>query len=146
MTRAETAYLAGFFDGEGSISLHRYSCLRSGHLNPKYKVVISCVNTDRVPVARLQTNFGGALRLVPRRNPRHKPVWRWDGGASVALRALKAMLPYLTIKAERAKLVLEFQRGVGREYGRGGIPAEEKARRDSLIALVRGLNQRGVAA
>lgn len=86
------AYLAGFFDGEGSI----YA--RNG-------LQVSAVQIDRTPLLLLQGEFGGRV-TDPRRTGSPTSVWRIYG--QPAAEALRALFPYLIVKSEQAKLALQY--------------------------------------
>lgn len=86
-------YMAGIFDGEGSL-VHT----RSGHWH-------LCVAMTHKETVDWLGQFGGNVHFSDRSHmPNHKNIWRW----SVARRKdiellLLAMLPYLHVKRDRAK-------------------------------------------
>lgn len=103
MTELELAYIAGFFDGEGSISIFqektgRYRLARIG---------VYVVNTDFRPIKMLKEKFGGHYREVQR--PGKKKYAVWSVSCVKASEFLKAILPFLIIKKERACLAIEIQ-------------------------------------
>lgn len=98
----ESAYLAGFFDGEGSISMGRRGQNRSMFLRVS--------NTNINSLHRLQRAFGG--KIYPENKgdmSRRRPIWKWYCASDAAVIALQAMLPFLGIKKEKALLALAFQ-------------------------------------
>lgn len=54
----EDAYLAGFFDGEGTIIFQDDA--------PGFRIGVSCVNTVRAPIARLKKAYGGYIYYYKR--------------------------------------------------------------------------------
>lgn len=60
-TAVEVAYAAGFFDGEGAVSILRVRPRRSGKGRDIYKVLVIVVNTNRPVLERFQGQFGGKL-------------------------------------------------------------------------------------
>ena len=98
MAEAEAAWLAGFFDGEGS--LVAYSSPRS-----KYGKAwsLSVPNTNQDAVTRCQ-QITGAGSVLPRKGtaPAHyKPQWIWSVHSQRNIASiLKQILPYLVIKKQ----------------------------------------------
>ena len=102
----ELAYLAGFFDGEGCISISKRS--RTAH---GYGLMVSVSQLNPEPLLVLRKRFGGSIsRSKDKRGFRTLVVWTI--GARLALAALEEMRPYLSVKADEADVALEFQRGI----------------------------------
>ncbi len=105
---ATVAYLAGFFDGEGNIRVACNSKNARGHY-----LRISATQVNPAPLNRLQLHFGGHLYQRPARQSKkdgfvRQPIWDWIAAGPGAAVALEALLPYLIVKAEAAKLGLAF--------------------------------------
>lgn len=100
MTEKETlAYLAGFFDGEGSITI----VVRSLRVN------IAQVNPR--PLMMLRNRFGGQIAFVKRsdKNPRHRDIHVLNITSYLAAEMLRQLRPYLIVKADQADLAIEYQ-------------------------------------
>lgn len=95
-------YLAGFFDGEGNISL-RISPSTGLHTG----ITVQCANMVPTPLEALQKRFGGTIhqRRTATKSGRYLFVWNLQTGAYDALQVL---LPFLLIKHEQARLAIEF--------------------------------------
>lgn len=95
----ETIYLAGFMDGEGSISTD------SG------VVRVSAGQIDPRPLRLLHRRYGGQLRLVAKssKNPRHRDIYLWNVAAKSAVPVLVDLLPYLIVKQSQARVALQLQ-------------------------------------
>jgi len=96
------AYLAGFFDGEGHISIrmetrNRWSCY----------VEIGATNTDKRPLQMLKKAYGGRIveKLQQLTSRKRCFAWRLTTGRDV-LWALYRMLPWLTIKNSKARAAI----------------------------------------
>lgn len=109
------AYLAGFFDGEGSI----YA--RNG-------LQVSVTQINRVPLLLLQSEFGG--RVTPARTTGSQSEWRIYGRP--AADALRAMFPYLIVKSEQAKLALQYADLIRPNGGGARITDEVREKREYL--------------
>lgn len=95
------AYLAGFFDGEGHISISRsrkrpWSCY----------VDVGCTNTVKAPLLMFVRAYGGKVypKVV---SSNRKPCFVWRcSNAKNASWALARMLPWLQVKRVRARAAL----------------------------------------
>ena len=96
------AYLAGFFDGEGSI----YFVETKGTI----RLDVSLSNTFEPAIKAYQNVFGGHTR---KREPHNGnlAMYEWKIGRQSDLENfLLAVLPYLVTKREQAKIALDFVR------------------------------------
>lgn len=101
----ELAYLAGFFDGEGSV----YIAVTKGKVNRSFVLQINATNNDVRPLLALQKAFGGHVATQGPREEGWRQSYFWQTNSIKAEIALTAMLPYLKIKAEQVKLALAFR-------------------------------------
>jgi len=93
------AYLAGFFDGEGSITV------RPG----RRTFTLTVVQVDIRPLKLFKEAFGGTVsRRTAPTSPRHQQSYRWDIYAGSWL-VLYALRPYLIVKAEAADRALAIK-------------------------------------
>ena len=101
MSLGSLQWSAGFFDGDGCISIRR----RNGILT---SIRISAAGTNPRPLHRLRAIFGGNFcrQGTGRRSANWRQVWRWEVSGDSAIEALRAMLPYLCVKDEEAKIIL----------------------------------------
>ena len=123
----EYAYLAGIIDGEGAIFITRDLFSTK---NPVYRAEIRVGMIDEKPIKRLHVAFGGTA-LLEKSYHHKRPMWRWLGSNREVLKfCLTTLLPYLDVKKEQAKLVLEFNDRFPRRNGHWAIPGqiEEKER------------------
>jgi len=102
-------YLAGFFDGEGSIFIAKINNKKSGNI--WYRLSVSCGNSDKRPIDMLRT-FNPHLKLFIYRSGRketYKPAYQWLATGNTALNFLKVIKNKLIIKRKQALLGIEFQ-------------------------------------
>ena len=96
-------YVAGIFDGEGSIHAHR----TSGHLALK----ITITGTDIRLMKWLLGNFGGKFYARTKKTSGGRTAYYWmPSGKKNKVTFLLSTLPYLLLKREQANLGLEFLR------------------------------------
>ena len=157
------AWAAGFADGEASVQMRRNKCRKvlvdgSISISNQVHVVFTIVQVDPSPLARMHEMFGGSFHLRDRhhKNPKHQPAWVWTLAGTQAYEAFKAIRPWLTLKAERVDLAIEFYdkchhpRGWTANKGGGSgfqkLPPEEVAMREVFFHKMQQLNLRGGAA
>ena len=136
------AYLAGLFDGEGSIFILR----KMRNERYFYWMEISVTNTDKDLIDWIQSVVGGRKSLQPETYSAHgKPIFRWRASALQASSFLQMIMPWLRIKRDRAEIAIAFQEALSAK-GKHAVPDNEhlatlQRYRDSLMVL----NKRGAA-
>lgn len=106
----ELAYLAGFFDGEGTILLTRRSALRVAHRGARIYLCIKVANTNHDSLLRFQRVFGGNIYKMPKGKGVRLPAWDWSTVGGMAEKALSLLRPYLAVKARQADLAISFRK------------------------------------
>jgi hypothetical protein len=103
------AYTAGLFDGEGSVIISRRGSRsrQDGQRSIYYHLAISVANTHYGVIAFLERFYGGCINNG--KPYRGKPIWFWTLHSENASQFLDALLPWLIIKKEEAKIGIEFQ-------------------------------------
>lgn len=125
------AWVAGFFDGEGCITVGLHT-----KQNPSIHVKIGNTNKESLDIVAM--NFGGVVRThKPRENRRIS--YSWTCPYSLQETFLTSIQPFLIIKKKRSELALEFIRTRGR-IGTSKLPLELKMRRQSLGVQIKSLN------
>lgn len=104
MGRTDAAWLAGLFDGEGSIVNTRRS-------QRGYSLRITITNTCRPLLERVR-EVTGTGKIVNQRNAteRTKACWYWTCGSKNACNLLAQMRPWLIVKADKADAAIERER------------------------------------
>lgn len=134
----EKAYIAGIIDGEGLIGLYFIHSLRDLSLLP----MVAATNTKRILIEYLHDKLGGTVGNQPARKNR-SPVFIWTANKNSDIATiLDSVLPYLLVKKEQAKLLLQYVTNhLAREVPkRTSIPQTEL---ETYIRL-RHLNHRGI--
>jgi hypothetical protein len=127
------AYLAGIIDGEGCISIVR---LNRGRKSLAYILRVICnMNAPAQPLLLLKQIFGGRLG-----GPYGK-AFRWEVSTTEAAIALRAMLPYLTVKKAEAELGLEFINVRRVNIGAQKVSLEEISKREDFFNRMKALKQ-----
>lgn len=140
----QASYLAGFIDGEGTITANNRRIFNGEKLAVHYRLLLP--NTNLEILEKLQTVWGGRLsRYGKRRKPTHRQVYTLYWGGPSCVPVLKAILPYLVVKKQQAGLVLELAKlGYTYETGYRSVRPEYIPRRQEIITELAKLNHRGI--
>ena len=92
------AYLAGYFDGEGSVSILSWNKQKPWLV----QIRITATNTHRQSLKTFQMAYGGKIRRARKKGPHNKACYYWIAVAKDAHWALCHMLPWLQIKRRKA--------------------------------------------
>lgn len=142
------AYVAAMVDGEGSLSLTMtYIKDRKGNPYPAFDCKTDISNTSKELMDWIQSRFGGKVYLSVKHISKKarangqkslKPCYRWycDGQDHQEDFVLR-IIPFLVIKKEQAKIVLEYVRL--RRNGRKG----QREKRLELHFKMKALNKVG---
>lgn len=132
----DLAYLAGFIDGEGSISI-----FRSGNRD---HCMFNIYNTNELIMLWLKQMFEGNVCQLKRTRNEWKQEYSWYIGPQKASLVLKACLPYLKLKKRHAELFIAYTET---SKGRAGksIPPEILSYRNEILEEMKFLNKRGTS-
>src|SRR5882672_2340266 len=141
LRREDVAYLAGFFDGEGSVTINRVKRADGRSKTDSYTLHAVIGNTDPTVLVWAQSLFGGYL--IPRepRNKRHRSSVQWMLQNQWALRFLETIRPYVRMKTTVVDVAINFQRAM-RKHGPKRTPPEVIAWREEQRDTIRLMNGR----
>ncbi len=139
MRREDIAYLAGFFDGEGSVTINHVK--RDGGKSDSYTLHMVITNTDPTVLVWAQSIFGGYLIPRPVRGTQQKPSLHWMLCNQWAMRFLETIRPYLRMKIAPVDVAINFQRAM-RKHGPKRTPADVIAWREEQRLTIRLMNGR----
>ena len=108
MRKIELAYLAGFFDGEGSCGIYVSTGYtdKNGDKHYYHYTRAAIGNTDKEIPELCYKVFGGSLTKEQPKNA--LMVYRWYGTGKVADKFLRTIVLYLKQKKYRAQKLLEY--------------------------------------
>lgn len=123
LTEIDKAYIAGFFDGEGCISISKYQ--GPNNRTPVYFLQVVLVQKGISPLFELRELVG--VGTIHDRTKYSKGVYEWRLPARDAAEFLVAILPYLRNKREQAEIAIEYQSKQGHKIsgGRGWTVPQE---------------------
>ena len=112
MTEIEKAYIAGLFDGEGTICISRAK-RKTNKCGYEWRLLIKIAITDRRVLEYICDKSGiGRVNIFKQSgalNGRYRPTWIWIVHSRNAIEFLYLIKDYLVIKQAQAKLGIEFQ-------------------------------------
>lgn len=141
------AYVAGLFDGEGTVSLIytiRRRKVQSDIPILGFKFAIKLASTYRPVLDQLREQYRGYINVSKHRNAvlRHKPVFAWTiSGAEDQRRFLEDIADHVVIKKQQVAVGLRYVKTVG-------VPGARVFQRDWELRVechreLEALNQRG---
>lgn len=139
MKKTDLAYIAGLFDGEGSIGiyLNQSKKTKEGIKLSHYRLQCAVMLTDEFLIHLLQMHFGGEFYIYTRRD---KPIWRivyrWSVNSKKALDFLETIIPYLKIKKPQAEIAIQFQKAI-KPRGYYPLTDKEQAVREAQSILLK---------
>lgn len=121
MKETDIAYFAGFFDGEGCTN---YYVRKATNGKEYFILTVRIFNTNKEPLLKCKEVFGyGSISTHNRYNkPKYQTCYNWNCSGKNAKHFLETVLPYLTVKKEHVKILLET--GRYNYVGRGIKPAK----------------------
>jgi hypothetical protein len=128
-------YMAGFFDGEGSVMISKLGYLIIGVANINRKIMESIAQT-----------FGGYLDVQEYRKGNRKIAYYWKQTGTKAASTLEKLLPYLKQKRGAACLAIAYQKWKTENPLTIRDPKrkqEIQKTRDTMRALVQKMNDQG---
>lgn len=131
MKDLELAYIAGFFDGEGSICIVART---RGTWNTEHRLWVAIGQKDGATLDTIKENFGGNVYRVKRDDS-----FYWAISNRNAYNFLKALYPYLQYKKPQAELAFKFYEE-GKPLERP-ISKEELSRRESIREEIKAIKK-----
>lgn len=121
MKDLELAYLAGFFDGEGSITILRNNYNRSARRgNPRYDLCVRISNQYLSILLECQKEFGGSIGGSQKCN-----AFYWSISSIKAYNFLVIIEPFIKIKKPQLELAKAFQEMKSRRISRVALTEDE---------------------
>jgi hypothetical protein len=129
----DVAYAAGFFDGEGWISIGKQG--RAAH---NLYLIIGVAQKNLSPLLWVQARWGGSMYYA-----KSSGVTQLTMSGGRGSRFLQDVLPFLQVKRAAALVALQFHSLMGKEKrGRGHpLPPAAIKERLSLKAVLQALNR-----
>lgn len=131
MNKEIIIYLAGFTDGEGMIAVSKRG--RTDRFSPSYEGRLFVGNTSEAAMSLYVKTFGGGITPSKKQTKGGKTYYNWWIYGVPMVKALEAMLPFLQVKKQEAKLVIALQKRIrehSKKIGERVNPQELEAREE----------------
>ena len=107
MTEAEAAYIAGLFDGEGTITYKKYKEKKKNGTYDCWRISMEIAMTDKSVLVWLTEVLGcGTLNKKPRKNG-HKMQYRWRCVFRDTFHVCCLLFPFAHVKLDKIQKVIE---------------------------------------
>lgn len=107
------AYAAGFFDGEGTVTM--------ANRNAKWKGPVAQLSSTSIELLWfLKAQYGGYISKITKREEHHKQAWTWSCIYNAAIKFFKCIYPYIKEmeKRRRIQLLIEVYPTITNRNGR----------------------------
>ena len=106
LREADIGYMAGLFDGEGSITYKKYKEKKKTGTYDCWRIVMEISKTDKSVLVWFHEMLGcGTLRKKPR--PGHKMQWRWRCSFRDAYYVARLFWPYSHTKLDKINKIID---------------------------------------
>lgn len=145
----DAIYIAGLFDGEGSINLSKLSRKSKGEVGKTstYLLRARIRMTDKNIVDWLRVTIGGCYYFyTASKRPNQKVCHEWNVSGRNAIDFIKRIYPYLKIKRLQADVAFKFGETIDKgdmyiqRLSDSVINLRQNCRDDMLVLNKRGLN------
>ena len=129
LTIADISYIAGLFDGEGSVTCKKKPTKRNdrgGKVYDQWYIRCEISMTDRDVIEWIHESLGFGWSKEKRYNnkPKYKKQWRWSCGYRDALKFAKLMWPYARIKFHKLEQIIDHYEPRAQELGDNVVDLE----------------------
>lgn len=146
MRKFSLDYLAGIFDGEGFFTIRKAAPTNSkmGIRPLRLQAVVSVTITEKYICDAFMKEFGGYVRQHGKpKKENHNIYYIWNLTGPSIIDFCEKLLPLLTIKKDRAKLIKKFQE-IKTKQGNRPLTDETYDKTIKLYEEFRRLNSRGI--
>jgi hypothetical protein len=140
------AYLAGIIDGEGCLWIGKLgNAEKRGYVSEHFRGVLKVSITEKELIDWLLESFQGTESCAQKFQPKaqlSRAVYEWVVTGNRLLDLCKQVLPYLVIKKEHCKIMIEFRETYNRAYGNNQLSIEALQIRRNCMERIRKLTSR----
>ncbi len=108
MNTNDIAYIAGLFDGEGSVEYKQRWGKKGTKKYKVWRIIMDIAMTDESVVKWVHEVLGvGSIMERPPRKPHYKKQWRWRCSFREALYVAKLIWPYTQVKLHAIENIID---------------------------------------
>lgn len=131
----QIAWAAGFFDGEGYITIGRRNTPYKDKTYYHHYLRIGINHVAREPIDEMYRIFGGNIEYNTNVIGNRKPRYRWICNTKKANEVLKMLMPFLKNKNRACETAFEYIQTIGIN-GQRMLPGTEEKREELRKKLV----------
>lgn len=132
LSATDRAYLAGLFDGEGTVGVYPKKLYRD-EPNPHFMSTVAITMSDLSVIEWLIQKIGGGFTTREPKVDHHLTVYKWELSKKRHIKAfIRAIYPYSIVKKPQLDLMLEYIR----------LPREEHERKAEIVLLLKQVKRR----
>ncbi len=135
-------YLAGLFDGEGTLTFRRHRPRNNRQPRDFYTIAVQVAMCNELSIRLFESTFGGNVYHYNPRNPRFRESWLWYLRVSELQEFLTKMIPYLILKKPHAEIALNYLLNLRNRRGKK-VTVDNLVLREAQYILMKELNKRG---
>lgn len=140
----DLGWMAGFFDGEGCISIPRANEYYKGQVRPRTRLSIGVANTNKEAIEIFKKCFNGSIHQRMQINsPQRRILYKWElSGKENQSYFLHCIVPFLKSKRLQGEIALQFLETVNIKgtFGRSYLPEDLLKQREVLKAKIQFIN------
>ena len=108
-TETDIAYIAGLFDGEGSVDYtQRWEKRTKGRRYRVWRIIMDIAMTDELVIRWVHEILGvGSVMEKPPRKPHYKKQWRWRCSFREALYVAKLLWPHAQTRLHKIEQIID---------------------------------------
>lgn len=145
MTQTQKAYIAGFLDGEGCLTIsYRMPGPETGSKGC-HRIIVHACNTNRTVIKTLRrlTGLGQVHKFNVKQERNRKQTWQWQVWSREATSLLLQIEDFLIVKRAQCRLLLRFAELLETQpYNY--LSARDWQRQVAFRVAIRKLNKKGV--
>lgn len=141
-SETQLAYLAGFFDGEGTVYLYKRMKPEGW---PNHDIRFQITNTNKEVIEWIHKIFGGQTYYKDRslQNAKWKPSYLWHANRKVFDQVAPAIFPFIIVKRAQLELAFEFRKTYSSKNRHHSDMKILHSLRDEMVHKMRALNKKG---
>lgn len=146
MNKIYLAYLAGIFDGEGTITITKTWRKDTVDHWPTVQITWTNITKQAELSEELKKRFGGYLKYYRPKQGKGKEIVFWRLQSRKSVRFIKLLLPYLRVKKRHAEVIIRYSKlqGDNRKRGARWEAPKNLKEKEKLLKEIRNLNKRGI--
>ena len=135
MKKTDIAYMAGLFDGEGTVGIQKQKS-KTSKAGYTYVMRVRLAISDRWIIEWFRMAWGGNVHFRKPSKIGWLTIWVWQVNGKNAIDFLTAIKPYAILKQSQIEVALRFQERRWKKVIRGRHKTEEELALDEVDKIL----------